>query len=139
MNAVVRNVLAVIAGIVALAAAKYVATALGNWVIPPPAGADLSTIEGFRAAIPLFEAKQWLPAFFEHAVGSLAGGAAAAYVAASHRLKLAVGIGVLHMAGGIAAAMMLPMPTWVVATDFFVMYVPMAWFGGTLAAPSERL
>lgn len=70
MNAAVRNTLAFLGGFVALAVAKYAATALGNAVIPPPAGVDLSTIEGFKAAIPLYEAKQWIPAFFEHAVGS---------------------------------------------------------------------
>ena len=52
---------------------ESLATKLGNAVIPPPAGVDLSTVDGFKAAIPLYEAKQWLPVFFEHAVGSLAG------------------------------------------------------------------
>jgi hypothetical protein len=133
MNAAVRNTLAFLGGFVALAVAKYAATALGNAVIPPPAGVDLSTIEGFKAAIPLYEAKQWIPAFFEHAVGSMAGGAMTAFLAASHRMKLALGIGALHMLGGIAAAVMLPFPGWVVAVDLVAMYLPMAWVGGTLA------
>lgn len=137
MTAPVRNTLAFLGGVVALAVAKYVATALGNAVIPPPTGVDLSTIEGFTAAIPLYEAKHWLPAFFEHAVGSLAGGATAAFLAASHRMKLALGIGALHMAGGVTAALMLPFPAWVVAVDLVAMYLPMAWLGGTLGSRSR--
>ena len=134
MNTAVRNTLAFLAGFVALALAKYVATKLGNAVIPPPAGVDLSTMEGFKAAIPLYQATQWLPVFFEHAMGSLIGGAVAAFLAASHRMKLALGIGALHMAGGLTAALMLPFPTWVVLVDLVCMYLPMAWIGGKLGS-----
>ena len=134
MNAAIRNTLAVIAGFVALALAKYLATKLGNAVIPPPAGADLSTMDGFKAAIPLFEAKQWLPALFEHAMGSMAGAAVTAYVAASHRMTLALGIGALHMVGGLVAAFLLPFPTWVIVVDLVGMYLPMAWIGGKLGS-----
>jgi hypothetical protein len=97
---------------------------------------DLSTIEGFKAAIPLYEARQWLPAFFEHAVGSIAGGAVAAFVAASHRMTLALGVGALHMVGGIAAAVILPLPIWVTVVDLVAMYLPMAWIGGKLGIRS---
>ncbi len=134
MNATVRNSLAFIGGFVALAAAKYVATVLGNAAIPPPPGVDLSTVEGFTAAVPLYEATQWVPAFFEHAVGSMAGGATAAFLAVSHRMTLALGIGALHMVGGIAAALMVPLPGWVVALDLVAMYLPMAWIGGKLGS-----
>lgn len=132
MNAAVRNTLAFLGGFVVLGVAKYAATALGNAVIPPPPGVDLSTIEGFTAAVPLYEAKQWIPAFLEHAVGSMA--AAAAFLAVSHRMKLALGIGALHMVGGIAAALMVPFLAWVVALDLVAMYLPMAWVGGRLGA-----
>lgn len=134
MNAAIRNTLAVIAGFVALALAKYLATKLGNAIIPPPAGVDLSTMDGFKAAIPLFEAKQWLPALFEHAMGSMAGGAVTAYVAASHRMTLALGIGALHMVGGLVAALLLPFPAWVIVVDLVGMYLPMAWIGGKLGS-----
>lgn len=136
MNPAVRNTVAFLGGVVALAVAKYGATTLGNAVIPPPVGVDLSSIEGFTAAIPLYESRQWIPAFFEHAVGSMAGGAAAAFLAVSHRMKLALSIGALHMVGGIAAALMLPFPTWVVGIDLVAMYLPMAWLGGKIGSRS---
>lgn len=134
MNATTRNTLAFFAGVVALVVAKYVAIKLGNAVIPPPAGTDLSTFEGFKAAIPLYEVRHWIPAFFEHSVGSMAGGAAAAFFAVSHRMRLALGVGALHMLGGIAAAGMLPLPGWVVVVDLAAMYLPMAWIGGKLGS-----
>jgi len=138
LSVTVRNTLAFLAGVVALAVAKSAGISLGNAVIPPPPGVDLSTIDGFRAAIPLFEAKQWLPAFFEHSAGSMAGGIVAAGLAASHRMKLALGVGTLHILGGIAAALMLPLPTWVVIVDLVAMYFPMAWLGGTLGTALTR-
>lgn len=137
MNATTRNTLAFFAGVVALAVAKYAAIALGNAVIPPPAGADLSTIDGFKAAIPLYEAKHWIPAFFEHSVGSIAGGAAAASFAVSYRMRLALGIGALHMLGGLAAAWMLPLPMGVEVIDLAAMYLPMAWIGGKLGSRTQ--
>lgn len=89
-------------------------------------------MEGFKAALPLFEAKHWIPAFFEHAVGSMAGGAVAALVAVRHKVGLALSIGGLHLVGGIVAAIMLPIPVWVTALDLVAMYLPMAWIGGRL-------
>jgi hypothetical protein len=134
LNATLRSLLAFLAGFVALLIAKYAATKLGGAVIPPPAGADLSTIEGFQAALPLYEVKHWLPAFFEHAVGSMAGGAVAALVAVHHKMSLAVSIGALHMLGGIVAAVMLPIPVWVTVVDLVAMYLPMAWIGGRITS-----
>lgn len=138
MRPLVRNTLAFVAGLVALAGMKSLATTMGLALIPPPAGADLSTMDGFRAAIPLYEAKHWIPAFFEHSAGSMAGGATVAFLAVSHRMTLAVAIGALHMAGGIAAALMLALPAWVVVADLAAMYIPMAWIGGGLGIRWRR-
>jgi hypothetical protein len=51
-------------------------------------------------------------------------------------MKLALGVGALHMVGGIAAAVMLPIPVWVTVIDLVAMYLPMAWIGGTLGSSS---
>ncbi|MBK8149062.1 MAG: hypothetical protein IPK58_12850 [Acidobacteria bacterium] len=132
MKNVVRNVIAFIAGLIALMIAKYVVTKIGGALIPPPAGVDLSTLEGFKAAMPLFETKHWVTPFMEHSAGSLAGGLVAALIAGSHKMKLALGMGALHLIGGITAAAMLPVPVWFSAPDLIVAYIPMAWIGGNL-------
>ena len=131
---IVRNIIAVVAGVAALMAGKWVATKLGLALIPPPAGSDLTTPEGFQAAIPLFELKNWITPFFEHAVGSFAGGFVAALVAGSHKMKFGIAIGALHMLGAIVAVAMLPIPIWFSALDLTIAYLPMAWIGAKLAS-----
>ena len=73
----------------------------------------------------------------EHVETLVIGGGVAAIVAASHRMKLALGIGALHMIGGIAAVLMLPIPIWVSVVDLVAMYLPMAWIGGLLGSQSR--
>ncbi len=136
MKSIFRNVLAFIAGLIALAVVKMAVTKVGNLVIPPPAGIDLSTIEGWTAAMPLFEAKHWLTPFLEHSLGSFFGGLTVALLAATQKVKLAIAIGVLHLIGGIVAAAMLPVPIWFTALDLVVAYVPTAWIGGKLGSRS---
>lgn len=136
MKSIVRNVLAFIAGLIVLAVMKMIVTKIGNLVIPPPAGIDLSTVEGWKAAMPLFETKHWLTPFLEHSIGSFSGGLVVALLAATQKTKLAIAIGVLHLLGGIIAAAMLPIPVWFSVLDLVVAYVPMAWFGGKIGSRS---
>jgi len=53
-------------------------------------------------------------------------------------VALAWVVGALGLAGGIAAARMIPAPTWFVVLDLVVAYLPMAWLGGLLAAGGGR-
>lgn len=133
MNNTLRNVLAFFAGVIAMMIAKILVMTVGNLIVPAPAGADLSSIEGFRASMHLFETKHYLVPFVEHSFGSLAGALVAAASAGSYRMRLALGIGLLHLIGGIAAAMMLPAPVWFIALDLAAAYLPMAYLGGRLA------
>lgn len=132
MNTIVRNILAVIAGIVAMFITKMVVMMLGAALIPPPAGADMTTVEGIAKAMPLLGPQHFISPFLDHALGSLAGGLVAALVAGSHKMIFAFAMGVLHLLGGIAAAMMIPAPVWFVVLDLVVAYIPMAWLGGKL-------
>jgi hypothetical protein len=68
-----------------------------------------------------------------HAVGTLVGALVAARLARSHRLPLAMIVGVVFLAGGIMAAQMIPAPAWFVALDLVGAYLPMAWLGARLA------
>lgn len=133
MNNLVRNILAFVAGIVAMMFVKWAVTMVGSMVVAPPAGADMSTMEGIKAAMAQFGPQHFVFPFLEHALGSLAGAAAAALFAGSHKMKLAIAIGVLHLLGGIAAAAILPAPVWFIVLDLTVAYLPMAWIGGKTA------
>ena len=77
--------------------------------------------------------------FLAHALGTLAGAWLAALLAASHKMGLALGIGVLFLAGGISAVVMLPAPLWFEVLDLLLAYIPMAWLGGRLAIRKDRV
>jgi len=66
----VRNILAVIAGIVIGSVANIALIELGHILIAPPPGADLSTLEGVKAAMPSFGPEQFIFPFLAHAGGA---------------------------------------------------------------------
>ncbi|MBK7946018.1 MAG: hypothetical protein IPJ85_12275 [Flavobacteriales bacterium] len=130
MNPILRNILAVLTGIVACLFLNGLLLGLMMKLIATP--------EGFNPELPstysLLTAKHYLSPFVAHAVPSLIGGAIAALLAASRKLSFALVVGVLHLLGGIAAAIMIPAPAWFIVLDLIVAYLPMAWIGGRLAA-----
>lgn len=81
----------------------------------------------------LFEPRHFLFPFLAHAIGTLAGAVVAGLIAASYKMKFALGIGVFFLIGGIANVFMLPAPAWFVVADLALAYIPMGWLGGKLA------
>jgi len=127
MNAIVRNTLAIIVGFVTGSVVNMALVMTGPKVIPPPAGVDVMKTESIAASLHLFEPKHFLFPFLAHALGALAGALVAYLIAASYRAIFAWVIGVLFLAGGIAASLMIPAPKWFIALDLLVAYLPMAW------------
>jgi len=105
---------------------------IGPKVIPPPEGADFSTMEGLKASMHLMKPVNFLVPFVAHAAGTLVGAALAALIAASHKMRFAMLIGGLFFIGGISAILMLGGPLWFAACDLALAYFPMAWLGGAL-------
>jgi hypothetical protein len=134
MNPTMRNVLAVVVGFIFGSVVNLGFINLGMSVIPVPPGVDMSTPEGMTAGMAMLEPKHFLFPFLAHAIGTLAGAAAAARLGASHHMKLAMGVGVLFLCGGLAMVAMVPSPTWFTAVDLIFAYLPMAWIGAKLAA-----
>ncbi|MBK8316534.1 MAG: hypothetical protein IPL01_21945 [Acidobacteria bacterium] len=133
MNSIVRNILAVLAGLAVGSLLNMGLIMLSGKIIPPPFGADVTTFEGLKSSIHLFEPKHFLFPFLAHALGTLAGAFVAALIAKSHKLKLALATGVVFLAGGIANVMMLPAPMWFNILDLVGAYIPMAYLGGKVA------
>ena len=75
-----RNILAVIAGLVLGSIVNGGLVALGPMFVPPPVGADTTSVEGLTASIHLFEAKHFVIPFLAHALGTLAGAVVAALI-----------------------------------------------------------
>jgi hypothetical protein len=107
---------------------------ISGLIIPPPDGADVTTMEGLKASIHLFQPKHFILPFLAHALGTFAGASLAAVLAPNHKMRFALGIGVLFLAGGIANVFMLPSPAWFIALDLLGAYIPMAYYAGKLAA-----
>ncbi|HEX5874024.1 MAG TPA: hypothetical protein VFY60_05200 [Pyrinomonadaceae bacterium] len=134
MSNVVRNVLAVLAGLVIGSIVNMLLVAIGPMIIPPPAGADVSSMEALSKSMPLFEPRHFIMPFLAHALGSLVGATAAYMIAGSYKTQIALAIGVLFLLGGAAASYMLPAPAWFEALDLLVAYLPMAWLGSKIGA-----
>ncbi|MGE3178622.1 MAG: hypothetical protein AB7O32_14235 [Vicinamibacterales bacterium] len=122
---VLRNILAVIVGLVVGGSVNMGLILLGPSLVPPPPGVDPSNAQSLAANIHLFEARHFLFPFLAHALGTLAGALAAYLVAGSRRAVFAWAIGLLTLAGGVAAAFMIPAPAWFIAADLLLAYVPM--------------
>jgi hypothetical protein len=138
MHPILRNILAVVLGLVVGSVVNMSIIAMSGNLIPPPAGADVQTVEGLKAAMHLFEPKHFLFPFLAHALGTLVGAAAAAIIAATRKMRFAMVIGVAFLGGGAAMVAMVPSPAWFTALDLIVAYLPMAWLGGKIGSRPVR-
>jgi len=129
MNSIFRNILAVITGIIFGSAVNMGIIMISGSIIPPPEGADITTMEGLKESMHLFQAKHFIFPFLAHAIGTLVGAFLAALIAANNKIYFAMGIGVFFLIGGIANVFMLPSPTWFTVLDLAGAYIPMAWLG----------
>ena len=104
MPALLRNILAVIVGLVVCMAVNGFLIALSSSVIPLPEGINPNDAKSIADNIDRYEVKHFIFPFLAHGLGSLIGAYIAAQVAATHKMIFAVVIGVVHMIGGITMA-----------------------------------
>lgn len=128
-----RTALAIVLGLVIGGGVNMALVVLGPSLIAPPPGADMTTVEGLRTAMHLLEPRHFLMPFLAHALGTLVGALVGSVIAASHRAIVANAVGALFLCGGIAASVMIPAPAWFKVLDLAVAYLPMAWFGLSIA------
>ncbi|MCG2583830.1 hypothetical protein [Massilia sp. TS11] len=133
MKAIIRNVLAVVFGLLIGATLNGLLIKLGPHLIAPPAGADVTTLEGLKASLPLFEPRHFLFPWLAHALGTLVGAALATAVAVGARKLPPAIVGLAFLLGGAMNVAMLPAPLWFDCADLLLAYVPMAWLGRALA------
>jgi len=133
MSPVLKNIIAVISGFLIGSLVNGGIIMISASVIPPPIGADVTTMEGLKASMHLFEPKHFLMPFLAHALGTFSGAFFAAKIAATHQMKFAMGIGILFLAGGITNVILLPSPLWFSILDIAGAYVPMAYLAYKLA------
>ena len=137
MNTTLRNILAVVAGFMVGSVINMAIIMVSGSIIPPPDGADVTTVEGLKASISLFEPKHFLFPFLAHAIGTFVGAFIAALIAPKYRMRFSLSIGILFLMGGIANVIMLPSPLWFTILDLVGAYLPMAYLAGTLATKKK--
>ena len=138
MKGIIRNILAVVIGLVLGSMVNMSIIMVSSSIIPPPEGVDVTTMEGLKSSMHLFEPKHFLLPFLAHALGTFTGAIIAGLIAASHKMKFSLAIGVVLMAGGIANVFMLPSPLWFTTVDLVAAYLPMAWLGGKLTGGKKN-
>lgn len=107
-------------------------------VLLPIEGVDPNDMTALAAIMPTLDFEYFIFPYLAHAIGTLVGAAIAAGIAATHKMKFALGIGALFLLGGIVVNMMIPAPTWFVILDLTLAYIPMAWIGGIIARKSKQ-
>jgi hypothetical protein len=138
MSPLLRNILAVVAGFLVGSAVNMGIVTIGPMLIPPPEGVDMSDMDKFAENLKLLEPANFIAPWLAHALGTLAGAWTAAKVAASHKMKFALGIGVLFLLGGITMVATFGGPVWFTVLDLFGAYLPMGYLGGKLGAAKKR-
>lgn len=133
MNTTVKNILGVIAGVVAGGSVNMGIILISGSVIPPPEGADVTTMEGLQASMHVFEPKHFLMPFLAHAIGTLVGAYIAALIASTKKMYFALGVGAWYLLGGTINVFMLPSPVWFTCVDLLGAYIPMAYLAGKFA------
>ena len=133
MKTTFRNILAIIIGLIIGSGVNMGLILTSGYVIPPPEGADVSTMEGLKATMHLFETRHFIFPFLAHGLGTLVGAFVTSKLAANHKMKFALSIGGFFLIGGIINIINLPSPVWFNAVDLIGAYIPMAWIGGKLA------
>jgi hypothetical protein len=134
MNPIIRNILAVIGGIVVGSVVNMVIIQISGSVIPPPDGVDMTTPEGLKESMHLFQPRHFIFPFLAHAIGTFVGAFLAAFIAVNHKIEFAIAVGIFFLMGGIASVVMLASPLWFTILDLALAYIPTSYIAGKLAA-----
>ena len=133
MNPMLKNILAVITGWIVGSIINMSLVKIGHMILPIE-GLDPSDMNALAEVMPTLEPKYFIFPFLAQALGTLVGAFIAYNLAATHKMKFALGIGAIFFLLGIMVSFMIPAPTWFAVTDILLAYIPMAWIGGKLAA-----
>ena len=132
MTPTVKNIIAIVCGWFIGSLVNMGLIEAGHTLIPIE-GLDPNDMKALAKVMPTLSAKFFIFPFLAHALGTLVGAIVAGWIAASHKMKFSLAIGVLFLLGGIVISFMLPAPIWFIACDIIIAYIPMAFIGGKIA------
>lgn len=132
MSPILKNILAVIIGWLAGSIVNMGLIQIGHTLYPIE-GIDPNDMDALATEMPTLDYTYFIFPFLAHALGTLVGAAIAYLIAASHKMKFAISIGILFLIGGILVSFMIPGPLWFTLLDIFIAYIPMAIIGASFA------
>ena len=127
-----RNILAVIAGIIAAAVTVFLVEIAGHFILPAPPGVDATNADALRANatnLPLASLAAVLVAW---CVGSFVGGLVAAMVSRQQKMLCAFITALFILGSGVATMIMIPHPIWFWIVSI-LLPLPCAWVAARLA------
>jgi hypothetical protein len=133
MKGIVLNVLVFVACVLAGGMANGLIINYSGAFVSPPAGSNLTTEAGLKAAMAVMEPKHFIMPFLAHAFGTLIGAFLVTLFNKDRRFFRALLVGFLFFLGGAWMVFELPSPLWFDALDLGLAYIPMAWIGYKLA------
>ena len=90
MNSAVKNILAIIVGLIIGSVVNMGIIMISSSVIQPPNGTDVTTMEELKASIHLFEPKHFLFPFLANALGTLFVSLISAIIAVNNKMIFAI-------------------------------------------------
>lgn len=135
MNPIVKNILALVAGIFIGGLVNMGIVTYGASLFPPPAGVDPNDLESIRSSMHLYSPKHFVVPYLAHALGSFV----AAFVAAkiSNNKIISIAAGVFFLLGGLTMIYMIPeTPIWFSVLDT-ISYILAAMLGYMLGRKKE--
>lgn len=130
MPPLLRNVLAVLAGLFAGMAFNLLALQVNLQFFPLPEGVRMEDPEALKSVVHAMPLEAWAGVFIAHLGQAFVGAALAARLAASRAMTLAMIVGGFSLLGGVLNALQLEVPTW--AWTEMPFYLLFAWMGGRL-------
>lgn len=123
-----RNLGAIILGLIVGMIVNLLVLQLNSLVFPLPEGTDASDYDALRVAMQSQPALAWVGVVLAHLGQAFIGGWVAARLGVSRPVLLALIVGGLSLAGGIANAVMLSTPAWTWIE--MPLYLVVAWVAG---------
>lgn len=132
MNPILRNIAAVLIGIVAGGFVNSILVTYSGTIIPLPEGFDPNDPESLIKFMPLFETKHFIMPFLAHALGTFVGALITGIICVKQSINLVYIIAGFFFLGGTAMLIMISAPLWFAFFDLALAYFPMAWLAKKL-------
>lgn len=126
-----RNILAVIAGLVAGIIVISIVEFLGHGVYPLPTDIDPTDEAAMQEVMMKAPVGALLLVIVAYVFGSFAGGLVASWLSRSTPMRNAIIVGILLLVAGVVNVFMIPHPVWYLVLSLAV-YLPFAYLGGKL-------